>query len=113
MIAIPQQPGRFRVIDAYSRIVRLGEGLAGTGRLNDAAMDRAVEALKACANKLANREVRDVRLIATEACRRASNGQEFLDRVAREAGLKLEVVDRETEAKLAVAGCSSIIECEG
>lgn len=110
LVAIPQQPGRFRVIDAFSRIVRLGEGLAASGRLNDQAMDRAVEALKACADKLAIRETKNVRLIATEACRRAENGEEFLSRVHEEAGLKLEIVDRETEARLAVSGCSSLVD---
>jgi len=110
LVAVPQQPGRFRVVDAFSRIVRLGEGLAATGRLSDDAMDRAVGALKACADKLHNREVKGVRLIATEACRRATNGVEFLKRVEEEAGLKLEIVDRETEARLAVAGCASLVD---
>ena len=109
-MAIPQQPGRFRVIDAFSRIVRLGEGLAGSGELSAAAMDRAVEALKSCSDKLANREIKGTRLIATEACRQAANGPEFLARVKEEAGLTLEVVDRETEARLAVAGCSSLVD---
>lgn len=110
LVAVPQQPGRFKVIDAFSRIVRLGEGLAATGRLGDDAMDRAIGALKACAGKLENRKVRGVRLIATEACRRASNGGEFLTRVEQQAGIKLEVIDRETEARLAVAGCSSLVD---
>ena len=110
LVAVPQQPGRFRVVDAFSRIVRLGEGLAASGRLSEQAMDRAVGALKACAGKLENRQVKGVRLIATEACRRATNGIDFLQRVEREAGLKLEIVDRETEARLAVAGCSSLVD---
>nr|WP_247869226.1 Ppx/GppA phosphatase family protein [Ahrensia sp. R2A130] len=110
LVAVPQQPGRFRVIDAFSRIVRLGEGLGASGRLSEGAMDRAVGALKACAAKLENREVAGVRLIATEACRRAENGEEFLARVEQEAGLKLEIIDRETEARLAVAGCSSLVD---
>ena len=110
LVAVPQQPGRFRVVDAFSRIVRLGEGLATTGRLNDEAMDRAVGALKVCAGKLENRAVRGVRLIATEACRSAENGAEFLKRVEHDTGLKLEIVDRETEARLAVAGCASLID---
>ncbi|MEM1040678.1 MAG: Ppx/GppA phosphatase family protein [Pseudomonadota bacterium] len=112
LVATPQQPGRFRVIDAFSRIVRLGEGLGATGRLSDAAMDRAVSALQACATKLKSRNMNGVRLIATEACRRATNGADFLDRVEREAGLKLEIVDRETEARLAVAGCASLVDRE-
>ena len=110
LVAVPQQPGRFRVVDAFSRIVRLGEGLGATGRLSDAAMDRAVGALKACADKLNGRKVKAVRLIATEACRRASNGEEFLKRVEAESGLSLEIIDRETEARLAVAGCSSLVD---
>ena len=110
LVAVPQQPGRFRVVDAFSRIVRLGEGLGATGRLSDAAMDRAVGALKACADKLNGRKVKGVRLIATEACRRATNGEEFLKRVEQEAGLSLEIINRETEARLAVAGCSSLVD---
>lgn len=110
LVAVPQQPGRFKVVDAFSRIVRLGEGLAATGELREEAMDRAIGALKLCAGKLQNRKVKGVRLIATEACRRASNGAEFLQRVEEEAGIKLEIIDRETEARLAVAGCSSLVD---
>ncbi len=110
LVALPQQPGRFRVVDAFSKIVRLGEGLAATGALSDDAMDRAVGALKSCADKLTNKNIKGVRLIATEACRRATNGEDFLMRVEREAGLKLEIVDRETEARLAVAGCASLVD---
>ena len=73
-------------------------------------MDRAVEALKICADKLASREIRRARLIATEACRTAANGPEFLARVKRETGLTLEVIDRRTEARLAVSGCGSLVE---
>lgn len=110
LVAVPQQPGRFRVIDAFSRIVRLGEGLGASGRLADAAMERAVGALAACAQKLKNRPVKGVRLIATEACRRAENGALFLHRVKEETGLDLEIIDRETEARLAVAGCASLVD---
>lgn len=109
LIAQPTRPGQFRVVDAFSRIVRLGEGLDATGELSQDAMDRAVEALKVCAGKLKNRPVRLHRLIATEACRSARNGEEFLARVLRETGLDLEIVTRETEARLAVAGCSSLV----
>ena len=109
LIAQPTRPGQFRVVDAFSRIVRLGEGLAATGRLSEEAMDRAVEALRVCASKLGNRTLRLERLIATEACRSAENGAEFLARVLSETGLDLEIVNRETEARLAVAGCSSLV----
>ncbi|ESR23412.1 Ppx/GppA phosphatase family protein [Lutibaculum baratangense] len=106
------QPTRrsFRVVDAFSRIVRLGEDLDRRSALGDAAQSRAIEALKVCRDKLISRGVTRSRLIATEACRRAANGMEFIDRVQRETGLKLEVVDRETEARLAVAGCASLVD---
>jgi exopolyphosphatase/guanosine-5'-triphosphate,3'-diphosphate pyrophosphatase len=110
LVAVPGRSGQFRVIDAFSRIVRLGEGLSSTGRLGDKAMDRAVEALKICADKLGHRKVRKARLIATEACRAAENGAEFLARVEEEAGLKLEIIDRRTEARLAVSGCGPLVE---
>ena len=81
LVAVPTRPGQFRVVDAFSRIVRLGEGLSASGRLGQPAMDRAVEALKICADKLRSRTIRRSRLIATEACRSAANGAEFLARV--------------------------------
>jgi exopolyphosphatase/guanosine-5'-triphosphate,3'-diphosphate pyrophosphatase len=109
LIAQPTRPGQFRVVDAFSRIVRLGEGLAASGRLSEEAMDRAVDALRVCASKLKSREIRRMRLIATEACRQAINGEEFLSRVVAETGLELEIIDRETEARLAVSGCSSLV----
>jgi exopolyphosphatase/guanosine-5'-triphosphate,3'-diphosphate pyrophosphatase len=112
LVASPTRPGQFRVVDAFSRIVRLGEGLGATGRLNDNAMDRAVEALKICRDKLDSHDVRRARLIATEACRQASNGEEFLDRVKRETGLELEIINRQTEARLAVSGCGTLVERE-
>jgi len=110
LVATPTRPGQFRVVDAFSRIVRLGEGLSRTGRLSEAAMDRAIEALKVCRGKLDARPIRRMRLIATEACRAAANGEAFLERVREETGLTLEIVDRETEARLAVSGCSSLVD---
>ncbi|MBS9478077.1 Ppx/GppA phosphatase family protein [Ancylobacter radicis] len=109
LIARPTASG-FRVVDAFSRIVRLGEGLIGTGRLGEAAMTRAVDALAVCAAKINARRIAGGRLIATEACRSAANGAEFIDRVARETGLELEIVDRETEARLAAAGCTPLVD---
>lgn len=109
LIAQPTRPGQFRVVDAFSRIVRLGEGLAATGRLSQDAMDRAVDALRVCAAKLSGRDIRRMRLIATEACRAAENGELFLERVTAETGLLLEIINRETEARLAVSGCSSLV----
>ncbi len=109
LIAQPTRPGQFRVVDAFSRIVRLGEGLGSSGRLSEEAMERSVEALKICAAKLSTRNIRKRRLIATEACRAAENGEEFLSRVTAETGLELEIINRETEARLAVSGCSSLV----
>lgn len=109
LLARPSRRG-FRVVDAFSRIIRLGEGVSQTGRLSDAAMRRTIDALRVCAAKLGRNGVERARCVATEACRVASNGREFLYRVEREVGLKLEVLDRETEAALAVSGCASLID---
>ena len=109
LVAKPAPQG-FRVVDAFSRIVRLGEGLSQTGRLGENAIARTLDALKVCRDKLDLRNVKRARLIATEACRAAANGQEFLDRVERDIGLRLEVIDRETEARLAVAGCDGLAD---
>ncbi len=112
LVASPTRPGQFRVVDAFSRIVRLGEGLGASGRLSENAMNRAVEALKICRDKLENHDVRKARLIATEACRQAENGAEFLVRVKNETGLDLEIINRQTEARLAVSGCGTLVERE-
>ncbi len=111
LVAKPSRRG-FQVVDAFSRIIRLGEGLSATGRLSEVAMDRTIDALQVCADKLKRRGVERSRLIATEACRAAANGAEFLDRVKDRTGLVLEIVSRETEAKLAVTGCASLIDGE-
>ncbi|MGF1445561.1 MAG: Ppx/GppA phosphatase family protein [Pikeienuella sp.] len=100
----------FEVVDAFSRAVRLGEGVEGTNRLSDEAQDRAVKALKICASKLRFHRARIHRNIATEACRRATNAQGFLERVTRETGLQLDVISAEEEARLAVAGCAPLID---
>lgn len=110
LIAVPGEQGRFKVIDAFSRIVRLGQGLSQTGVLGEDAMERAIGALSVCASKLASHRITSMRLIATEACRRASNGALFLSEVKRRTGLELEIVDRETEARLAAEGCGTLME---
>ncbi len=109
LVAMPRERG-FRVIDAFSRIVRLGEGIALHGRLSEAAMVRAIAALKVCGAKLIERRVTRMRMIATEACRVAVNGPEFVERVRAETGLAIEIVSQETEARLAVAGCASLVD---
>ncbi|MBL8672096.1 MAG: Ppx/GppA family phosphatase [Alphaproteobacteria bacterium] len=102
--------GDLRVLDAFSRIVRLGAGLAETGCLSEAAMDRTLDALRVCARKVRRWHVAALRCVATEACRRASNAQEFLERVERETGLALEIVSPDEEAFLALAGCAPLLE---
>ena len=100
----------FTVIDAFSRVVKLGEDLATTGRLSDEAMDRALGALSVCADKLRRRNVRLARSVATEACRRAANGPAFIERVQRETGIVLDIISAEEEARLAVLGCHILLE---
>ncbi|ANU08789.1 Exopolyphosphatase [Paraurantiacibacter namhicola] len=109
LIARPTQEN-FVVIDAFSRVCRLGQGLAQSGRLSDEAMDRAVGALKICADKLKRRNVHLARSVATEACRRASNGEAFIERVQRETGIRLDIISAEEEARLAVLGCHILLE---
>ena len=109
LIARPTDDG-FTVIDAFSRIVRLGEGLSQTGRLSTAAMDRAVAALGVCGDKLRRRNVSISRSVATEACRRAANGEEFADRVRAETGILLDIIEPAEEARLAVLGCHKLLE---
>ncbi|MGV3769210.1 MAG: Ppx/GppA phosphatase family protein [Sphingobium phenoxybenzoativorans] len=109
LIARPSADG-FVVVDAFSRIVRLGEGLAGTGRISDAAIERAIAALTICAEKLKRRHVTLARSVATEACRRASNGNDFIERVYRETGIALDIITAQEEARLAVLGCHALLE---
>jgi exopolyphosphatase/guanosine-5'-triphosphate,3'-diphosphate pyrophosphatase len=109
LIARPSDGG-FTVIDAFSRIVRLGEGLSRTGELSQDAMDRAVGALGVCAEKLRRRNVSLSRSVATEACRRAKNGHEFAERVRSETGIALDIIEPHEEARLAVLGCHKLLE---
>ena len=101
-----------RVVDAFSRIVRLGEGVSRTGALSPEAMDRTVAALRVCARKMLERGVTRSRAIATQACRLADNGEAFLDRVRRETGLHLDLIPPEEEARLAALGCTDLIDAD-
>jgi exopolyphosphatase/guanosine-5'-triphosphate,3'-diphosphate pyrophosphatase len=112
LIACPSDDG-FRVVDSFSRIIRLGEGVAATGSISEAAIERAIAALAICRDKIQARRAKRLRLIATEACRAASNAEQFRSRVAAETGIELEVIDRETEAALAVIGCSPLVDPKG
>ena len=109
LIARPQGSG-FAVVDAFSRIVRLGEGLAATGRLSDEAIERTIAALRVCADKLRRRDVALARSVATEACRRATNGADFIRRAYAETGIALDIISAEEEARLAVLGCHALLE---
>jgi exopolyphosphatase/guanosine-5'-triphosphate,3'-diphosphate pyrophosphatase len=100
----------FTVVDAFSRVVRLGEGLSQSGRLSDEAMDRTAAALAICAEKLRRRNVSLSRAVATEACRRAVNGRQFVERVRRETGIALDIIAPHEEARLAVLGCHKVLE---
>ncbi len=109
LIARPHGNG-FAIIDAFSRIVRLGEGVAATGTLSDAAIDRTIAALRVCSDKLRRRNVTLARSVATEACRRATNGADFIARAYAETGIHLDIISAEEEAQLAVLGCHALIE---
>ncbi len=102
--------GGFRVVDAFSRIVRLGEGLAATGALSEGAIARTMEALKVCAAKIAFRRIVSGRFVATEACRRAANCEAFLARVRDEVGLEIEIISTDEEARLVVSGCAPLLD---
>ncbi len=114
LVACPDggDTGALRVIDGYSRIVRLGEGLSVTGRLSDAAIGRAIEALKVCARKIETRGVLETRAIATEACRQADNDGDFFRHVRDETGIRLKTITPREEAELTLAGCVPLLATE-
>lgn len=108
------KPGRngLRIIDSHSQIARLGEDLAHTGRISDAAIERAMDALTKIRDKMRTKKVAHVRCIATEACRRAENGAEFIARVRDELGLTFKIIGPGEEARLAMVGCHDLFEGE-
>ncbi|WP_397544524.1 Ppx/GppA phosphatase family protein [Roseovarius salis] len=108
LIARPQG-SQFVVVDSFSKSVQLGAGLERSGRLSRAAIHRTIQALRVCQQKMKRHRVRRMRLVATEACRRATNGPEFMDRVRRETGLTLEVIKPQQEAQLAVVSCAPLV----
>ncbi|PYF03425.1 Ppx/GppA phosphatase [Rhodopseudomonas faecalis] len=113
LIARPCVGDGFRVVDSFSRIIRLGEGVSSSGRISEAAISRAISALSVCSEKIQARNAKRLRLIATEACRAAANADHFLDQVENATGIRLEVIDRRTEAQLAVLGCAPLIDPQG
>lgn len=111
LVAKPTVSG-FRVIDAFSRVVRLGEGLGASGALSETAMLRTLSALKICAQKMAQRGVTRARAVGTEACRQAANRAEFLDRAQAQTGIAIEVISSGEEANLALSGCAPLLDYE-
>lgn len=109
LVARPSGDG-FRVIDSYSKVVRLGHGLASTGRLSENSMNAAVEAITVCNKKMQARSVKRWRCVATQACRQAENGEDFLARVKAETGITLEIISPRVEARLSVMGCINLID---
>jgi exopolyphosphatase / guanosine-5'-triphosphate,3'-diphosphate pyrophosphatase len=98
-----------KVFDSFSRVVRLGEGVGASGELSEEAMERTLSALKACQKKLSRHKITSARFVATEACRRAKNGADFLARVRAETGIEIDIISTEEEARLAFLGCSSLL----
>ncbi|MYE60101.1 MAG: Ppx/GppA family phosphatase [Alphaproteobacteria bacterium] len=109
LVVRPSERG-FDVVDSFSRIVRLGEGLQITGRLSEKAIERTIQALHICAGKIRRRRVTRMRSVATDACRRAANCAGFVERVKRETGVGLEIIAAREEAALAAAGCEPLLD---
>lgn len=108
LIAQPKGSG-FHVVDSFSKSVQLGAGLEKTGRLSRGSMSRTIQALRICQQKLRRNKVKRMRLVATEACRRALNGADFMTRIQRETGLRLDIIKPEEEARLAVISCAPLV----
>jgi exopolyphosphatase/guanosine-5'-triphosphate,3'-diphosphate pyrophosphatase len=109
MLIAQPKGSQFQVIDSFSKSVQLGQGLESTGKLSRASINRTINALRICRQKLSRHNVTNMRLVATEACRRAKNGAQFIQQIRREAGLKLEVITPEEEARLAVISCAPLV----
>lgn len=109
MLIAQPKGSQFHVVDSFSKSVQLGLGLERTGRLSRASMGRTVQALRVCQQKLKRHKVQHMRLVATEACRRAKNSREFIRQVQRETGLALEIIQPEEEARLAVISCAPLV----
>lgn len=98
-----------KVYDSFSRIVRLGQGVSQSGLLDDDAIERTLVALKACKKKLSKFQLKGIRFVATEACRRAKNSDTFIDRVRKETNLDVDIISTEEEAELAFMGCAALL----
>ena len=109
MLIAQPKGSQFHVVDSFSKSVQLGHGLESTGKLSRASMNRTISAMRICSEKLKRHGVQHMRLVATEACRRALNGAHFVKQVRRETGLNLEIIKPEEEARLAVISCAPLV----
>ena len=109
MLIAQPKGAQFHVVDSFSKSVQLGHGLESHGRLSRISMAKTLQALRICGRKIAQHEVRRMRLVATEACRRATNGAQLVSMVERETGLPLEIIEPEEEARLAVVSCAPLV----
>ena len=109
MLIAQPEGAQFKIVDSFSKSVKLGHGLEEHGRLNRAYMERTLQALRVCSQKLRHYRVKKMRLVATEACRRAANGAELMRQIRKETGLKLEIIKAEEEAQLAVLSCAPLV----
>jgi len=109
MLIAQPKGSQFHVIDSFSKSVQLGSGLESSGALCRSSISRTIQALRVCRKKLEKHDVKRMRLVATEACRRAKNSRDFLRRVQRETGLRLEIIKPEEEARLAVISCAPLV----
>ncbi|MGB8621481.1 MAG: Ppx/GppA family phosphatase, partial [Paracoccaceae bacterium] len=109
MLIAQPKGNQFHVVDSFSKSVQLGSGLEASGRLSRASISRTVQALRICKGKLERHNVARMRLVATEACRRAKNGADFIRLVTRETGMNLEIIEPEEEARLAVVSCAPLV----
>lgn len=109
LVAVPSHGG-FRVIDSFSRIVRLGEGLKEEKRISDHATERTLSALRICKDKMHRRGVTRMWNVATQACREAENGDHFINTIEEKINIKLDIIDAKEEARLAVMGCKALLD---
>ena len=110
LLVAEEKGRRFRVVDSYSQIVRLGEGLTSSGMLSEDAIERTISALSVIRDKLKNHNVKRLKCVATQACRAATNGREFIERVQKEVGLSFKIISPKEEARLAVTGALDLLE---
>ncbi|MBD2232911.1 Ppx/GppA phosphatase family protein [Phormidium tenue] len=115
MVVVKIQPDlpAFSIIDREKETVRLGDFNAATGGLSEAAMERAIKALKRCCAIATSLQAEDIVAVATSAVREASNGQEFVERVYTEVGLALNLISGTEEARRIYLGVLSGVEFNG